>query len=154
MTKNDRRFTIHFTSTVKKLLRTCTVSKRLKEYLSIKSPCRLFSTTVQWFVYSTSLGSLARHTTLCALEVIFNTLKIALLQKFLLNFWDGEAPVEWNSIICFPYGPGNVLLHFLFLLSSVSCCSRTVSHCGYPRVLRVEWSNSETDRGGDGKNCK
>ena len=27
-----------------------------------------------------------RHTTLCALEVIFNTLEIALLQNFLLNF--------------------------------------------------------------------
>ena len=77
------------------------VSKRLKEYLS-KCSCRLFSTRVQWFVYSTSLGSLARHTTLCALEVIFNTSEIALLQKYLLNLWDGEAPVEWNSIICFP----------------------------------------------------
>ena len=37
-----------------------------------------------------------------------------------------------------PYSPCNVLLHFLFLLSSMSCCSLTVSRCGYPGVLRVE----------------
>ena len=50
------------------------------------------------------------------------TWEIALLHKFLLNFWDGEAPVEWNSIICFPESPWNVLLYFLFWLSSVCYC--------------------------------
>ena len=85
MIKNDKRFPIHITSTLQKILRTCTlVSKRLKEYLS-KIPCRLFSTTGEWFVYSTSLGSLSRHTTLCVLEVIFNTLEIVPLQNVLLN---------------------------------------------------------------------
>ena len=37
-------------------------------------------------------------------------------------------------------------LHVLFSL--------TFSHCGYPGVLSVAGSNSETDRGGDGENCK
>ena len=59
-------------------------------------------------------------------------------------------------------------LYNMFFLESMKCpaslsvfavlggllFSLTVSHCGYPRVLRAEISNSESDRGGDGKNCK
>ena len=59
MIKNNGRFTIHITSTVKKILRTCTGKQTI-------------------------------------------ALEISLLQRCLLNFWDGEAPVECNSIICFP----------------------------------------------------
>ena len=42
----------------------------------------------------------------------------------------------------------------VFALLRVLLFSLTVSHCGYLRVLRLEGSNSETDEGGDGENCK
>ena len=39
----------------------------------------------------------------------------------------------------------------VFALLRLLLFSLTVSHCGYPRVLCVEWSNSENDRGWHGE---
>ena len=81
MTKK-RRFTIHITSTVQKILRTCTGKQTIEGVPVLESLSTIFHyTTVVCLQHQPWILS-APHTTLGALQVISNTVEIALLQTF------------------------------------------------------------------------
>ena len=116
--------------------------------MSFNQACqRLYSDKVSKAVNFGPISNFARSLQAAPL----NTLEITLLQKFLLTFWDGEAPVEWNSVIC----PWNVRLHFLFLLSSVGCCSLWLSAIiDIPEYSALSEAIVKMTGEGMGKNCK
>ena len=101
MIKNDRRFTIHITSTVQKMLRTCTGKQTIEGVPVLESLSTIFhySTVVclqhQPWIFSSPYYSM------CAASNLYY-LGDCSSPKIFFNVWDGEAPVEWNSIICFP----------------------------------------------------